>query len=238
MGFFDFLTKVDRYAGHAPASINRLDTRRRFIVSPFETEIRGKRVLDLASHDGRWSYALASAGASEVVGIEGRPELIEQFAGFPDDEIRSRVRFVEGDLFEELERLCVAGARFDVVAVFGIFYHVMDHYRLLRLIARLQPELVIIDSEWMIHDGPMIRVVLEDTRKILNAIPSETDRIMAPKGVPSRKALEIMATTLGYRTEWVDWEKLPQGERTKLPDYFRTPPSVNRRGTCALRPAS
>lgn len=238
MGFFDFLEHLDRYVDHAAASINRLDTRRRFIVTPFEADIRGRRILDLGSHDGRWSYALAAAGASEVVGIEGRPELIEQFVGFPDDEIRARVRFVEGDLFEELERMVDTGARFDVVAVYGVFYHVMDHYRLLRLIAGLQPDLVIIDSEWMIHDGPLIRVVLEDTRKILNAIPYDGDHVMTPKGVPTRKALEMMASTLGYGAEWVDWELLPQAERAKLPDYFRTPPSVNRRGTCVLRPAS
>ena len=237
MGFFDFLAHLERYEDRAPRSIKRLDTRRRFIVTPFEADIRGKRVLDIASHDGRWSYALSAAGASEVVGIEGRHELIEQFTSYPDDEIRSRVRFVEGDLFEELEHMVETGARFDVVAVYGIFYHVMDHYRLLRLIARLQPELVIIDSEWMIHDAPLIRVVLEDTRKILNAIPGGTDQVMAPKGVPTRKALEVMTTGLGYRTEWVDWECLPQRERAGLSDYFRTPPSVNRRGTCALRPA-
>ena len=236
MGFFDFLASTERYAGRR-AGIKRLDVRRDLIVTPFEDDIRGRRVLDLASHDGRWSYALAAAGASEVVGIEGRPELIETFAGFPDDDVRARVRFVEGDLFEQLEGMVAAGERFDVVAVYGIFYHVMDHYRLLRLIAKVRPQLVIIDSEWMIQRGPMIRVVLEDTRKILNAIPEDHRQVMAPKGIPSRTALELMATALGYRTEWVDWERLPRRRRQVVADYFRTPPSPNRRGTCALRPA-
>ena len=113
----------------------------------------------------------------------------------------------------------------------------MDHYRLLRLVSRLQPELVIIDSEWLIHDGPMIRVVLEDTRKILNAIANDPGQVMAPKGVPSRGALEMMAGTLGYRTEWMDWDQLPRRRRRPVADYFRTPPAHNRRGTCALRPS-
>lgn len=236
MGFFDFLADVEHYVDRG-AEITRLDLRRDFIVTPFADDIRGGRVLDIASHDGRWSYALAAAGAAEVVGIEGRPELIERFTDFPDDDVRARVRFVEGDLFEELERLGEAGERFDVVALYGIFYHVMDHYRLLRLVARLRPGLVVVDSEWMLHRGPMIRVVLEDTRKILNAIPGEPDQVMAPKGVVSRKAMELMATTLGYRTEWVDWERLPRRRRKEVGDYFRTSPSPNRRGTCVLRPS-
>jgi predicted RNA methylase len=44
--------------------------------APFASEISGARVLDLASHDGRWSYAFAGVGAASVVGIEGRQEMI------------------------------------------------------------------------------------------------------------------------------------------------------------------
>ena len=62
MGFFDFLDNTTRYGGKR-TNIGRLDRRREFIVEPYADEIKDARVLDLASHDGRWAYALAAAGA-------------------------------------------------------------------------------------------------------------------------------------------------------------------------------
>jgi protein-L-isoaspartate O-methyltransferase len=37
----------------------------------------GASVLDIASHDGRWSFAALQAGAASVVGVEGRRELVD-----------------------------------------------------------------------------------------------------------------------------------------------------------------
>ena len=34
-------------------------------------------MLDIASHDGRWSMAALDAGARHVIGVEGRPELVD-----------------------------------------------------------------------------------------------------------------------------------------------------------------
>src|SRR5262245_36226628 len=150
MGFFDFLQTSARYAGE-DANLNRLEQRRRFIVEPYVDDLSGARVLDLACNDGRWSYALAAAGAREVVGVEARPELIDQFTQFPDDEHTAKVSLIAGDFFDVLPRLIEAGERFDVVAIYGVFYHIMDHYRLLKLVQRLEPRLIVIDSEFIVH---------------------------------------------------------------------------------------
>lgn len=40
-------------------------------------QLAGRRVLEIASHDGRWSFAAVTAGASCVVGVESRSELID-----------------------------------------------------------------------------------------------------------------------------------------------------------------
>ena len=39
--------------------------------------IENSRILDLASHDGRWSFAALMNKASKVVGIEGKRHLVE-----------------------------------------------------------------------------------------------------------------------------------------------------------------
>jgi len=235
MGFFDFLRDNPRYSG-TPGGVKRLNKRYRFLVRPYVDELAGASVLDLASHDGRWSYALSSAGAREVVGVEFRQELIDQFASYPAGEAKDRVGFVQGDVYEVLPRLAAEGRRFDVVAVYGLLYHVMDHYGLLKQIARFEPRLVIIDSEFYMTPDPVIRVIRETTDHHLHSIEHVPGQVIAPALVPSRSALEVMASTLGYGVEWADWERIPPEHRGTVGSYYREPPEWKRRYTCALRP--
>lgn len=84
--FFDFLNEIEEYDD---TSIARMKLRHSYLVEPFEKDIQGARVLDIAAHDGRWSYALAAAGAAEVYGIEARSELIEKFANYPERDFKN-----------------------------------------------------------------------------------------------------------------------------------------------------
>ena len=236
-GFFDFLEANPRYAGKR-LNLNRLNQRHEFLVRPYVAELAGAKVLDLASHDGRWSFALSSAGAASVVGIEGRADLIEQFADYPEGDAKDRITLVNGDVYDELPKLIERGETFDVVAVYGLYYHLMDHYGLLKLIKQLAPGLVIIDSEFHLSDAPTIRLALESTDSHLNSLAHEAEQEIAPVGIPSGRAMELMAGTLGYAVEWADWDALPRSRRGGLKAYYRTPPAWKRRGTCALRPRS
>lgn len=71
-GLFDFLTELPPYDDNE-TTIYRLNQRHKLIIDPFGPQIEGARVLDIAAHDGRWSYALAAAGAAEVVGSRRGP---------------------------------------------------------------------------------------------------------------------------------------------------------------------
>lgn len=235
MGFFDFLRDSPRYAA-TPGSVNRLNRRHQFLVEPFAADLADASVLDLASHDGRWSYALSAAGAREVVGIEARAEVMAQFDSYPAGPVKDRVSFLEGDIYDVLPRLVAEGRRFDVVAVYGLLYHVMDHYLLLKLIARLEPRLVVIDSEFFMSPDPVVRIIRETTDQKLHSIAHVPGQVKAPAGIPSRAALESMADTLGYGVEWADWERLPQRRRRGLASYYREAPEWKRRDTCWLRP--
>lgn len=233
MGFFDFLSSVARYSSDDYA-IGRLNQRHRKLIEPLRAELEGARVLDLAAHDGRWSYAFAAAGAAEVVGIEGRAHLIARFAEFPQDAAAARVRLRCGDIFDGMEADLAAGASYDVIGVLGIFYHIMDHFRLLQLVTRFKPRLVLIDSEFSLRPGQVIELLREDPGKDLNALAQVEGQEKALIGIPSLSALEAMADVLGYRTEWVDWSDLRPNKRRFVADYFR--PKIKRRATCLLRP--
>src|SRR4051795_7628198 len=54
----------------------RLNLRHEAIFGEDGDLFAGARVLDVASHDGRWSLAALEAGAASVLGIEARPDLV------------------------------------------------------------------------------------------------------------------------------------------------------------------
>jgi len=219
--------------GASPEMTRRLRKRHALVVDPYLAEIAGARVLDLGAHDGRWCYAFARAGAREVVGVEPRAALIEGFARFPDDEARARVALIEGEAMPALEAFGEAGERFDVVAVLGLFYHLMDHFRLLWLIRQLGPRLVIVDSDFSLAKAPVIELVRERTDKPLNAVAQIGGQTRAIKGVPSFAAMEAMADALDHDVAWGDPSVLAD-DREGVRDYFRE--RKVRRAVCALRP--
>ena len=83
------------------ASPARLNLRHEAMIEPNRDILAGARVIDLASHDGRWSFAAHEAGAAHVTGVEARRPMVEAarrtFAGYgvPSD----RYTFIRGDLF-------------------------------------------------------------------------------------------------------------------------------------------
>lgn len=232
MAFFDFLHDLD---GYTPDMVTRMKRRHERIVTPFSAELAGARVLDLADHDGRWSYALAEH-AAEVVGVEPRPELVDRFALYPQDALHRRVTLVCADIYRDLDTRIAAEETFDVVALFGIFYHVMDHYGLLAKVTQLRPKLILIDSEFIIDRNPMIQMVKERTDNPLNAIAHVPGQEVTLKGVPSTAAMDRMAEVLGHACGWADWDSLPFDQRDTVRDYFRD--TKMRRRTCVLRPIS
>ena len=233
MGFFDFIADLPHYADHS-APVARMNKRFEALIAPFADQIDGARVLDLASHDGRWCYAFAGAGAASVVGIEGRQDMVDKFADYPDKALKDRVTLRVGDLFEGMEQAIRDGERYDVIGVFGILYHVMDHFRLFQLARQLKPQLIIVDSEFMLRPAPMMMLKTERTSNVLNAIPQYEGQERAIKAVPSFKAMDWIADALGFDTEWIDWDARAPDDRRGVSDYYRD--KDMRRGTCALRP--
>ena len=138
------------------ASLARINARYRVLIHENRDLFDGARVLDLASHDGRFSLAVLLTGAAEVVGIEHDRQLTDHAAEHMErhDIDPSRYRFERRDLFQSFLDL----GRFDVVLCFGILYHVNDHLHLLSNIAEVEPKNVIIDSNVSKRDGAVIEL--------------------------------------------------------------------------------
>ncbi len=235
MAFFDFIRTLPAYAT-GPDMTDRMNWRHKFLISAYENDIKDASVLDLGANDGRWSYAFAGAGADRVTGIEARARLIAEFKHFPDPRLRARVDLRCQDIFEAIRSDIANGVTYDVIAVFGVFYHIMDHFGLLRLLRDLDPKLIIIDSEFIQRDNPVIQLVKERTDIDINAAPQIPNQKTAVVGIPTFRAMDVMAEALDYELEWADWTIVPQEHHWLAPEYFRPATGQRRRATVALRP--
>jgi hypothetical protein len=82
----------------------------------------------------------------------------------------------------------------------------------------------------------MVTLMREATANPLNAAPQFEGQVRAVKGIPSRKALEMMADALDFEVRWSDWDRLRPTQRRGVSDYFRPAQSGMRRATCSLWP--
>jgi protein-L-isoaspartate O-methyltransferase len=219
-GFFD---QFDRFYTTSKTSPypERLNCRFEAIVAKNKELYSGKRVLDIASHDGRWSFAALSAGASHVLGIEPREELVENaratLAYYNVEE--SRYSFERGDVFNFIQ-----GRQFDVVLCLGFYYHTIRHAELLDLIERTGAKFVVIDTEVTpsIQQGPVTatgdpRLVHQNPYEIQVLRDPVDDEQMAWSdsmtrngytivGRPSRAAIAFLADHFGFSCEQFDWK--------------------------------
>jgi SAM-dependent methyltransferase len=165
------------------------------------------RVLDLASHDGRYSFAALKTGAAHVTGVEVRQSLIdraqEAFAFYDQDP--ETYRFVQGDMFEVLER-----EKFDVdvVLCFGFMYHTYRHTELMYRLHKLAPRHMIIDTLVTRDTQRTLRMIREQD---VDDIRSAAKDAYAARRVlvlrPSVPALELLVRSYGFEVESMyDWK--------------------------------
>ncbi|MDI6909140.1 class I SAM-dependent methyltransferase [Nocardioides sp.] len=213
----------------------RLNLRHDAIFAEHADLFSGARVLDIASHDGRWSMAALDAGAAFVLGVEARPELVDRadatLRRYGVDE--ARFRFVAGDVFEVLAH---EEPQVDVVLCLGFLYHTLRHNELFTRIRRTGATHLLLDTE--IHRGaePVVRLADEHVARQGNAVAdafSYGDTVLT--GRPTLAALDLLARTQGFDVERLsDWDGLLRDnpEADQVRDY-----RIGRRATLRLRRA-
>jgi hypothetical protein len=222
--------------GYDPVVLNRTNARFQQFIGPFEREIVGSRVLDLASHDGRWTFAALKLGANHVTGIEARLELIDRGKHiFANPKFNGRYDFLQGDIFDVMPELLKKKSGFDVVFCLGIFYHVMDHFRLLRLIRDFCPRLVVLDTGLIDDEKPYISLTTERNDSVVNAIPISDAEKQSVVGIVSKGGLIVMCKALGFSVNFLSWSPENFRNRAGLTDYFEQGRDKRRRFSVILR---
>jgi SAM-dependent methyltransferase len=167
----------------------------------------GARVLDLASHDGRYSFAALKTGAAHVTGVEVRQSLIdraqEAFTFYGQDP--ETFRFVRGDIFEVLAR-----EKFDVdvVLCFGFLYHTYRHTELMYRLRDLAPRHLIVDTLVTRGTHPTLRLIREDDVEEIHSAAQDAysvGRVLVLR--PSVPALQLLLRSYGFQVESMyDWK--------------------------------
>jgi hypothetical protein len=174
----------------------------------------GARVLDLASHDGRFSFAALKAGAAHVTGVEVRQGLIdkaqETFAFYGQDP--ETYRFVCGDVFDVL-----AQEKFDVdvVLCLGYLYHTYRHTELMYRLHHVAPQHLIVDT--MVTpdmDEPNLRVIGEPNADDIRSAAQDdfsVGRVLVLR--PSVPAVQMLLHAYGFEIESMyDWQSRLAGK--------------------------
>ncbi|WP_243059918.1 methyltransferase domain-containing protein [Nocardioides sp. SR21] len=228
--FFDDHPEFKETSNTASTTV-RLNWRHHAMIESNSDLLVGARVLDIASHDGRWSMAALEAGAEQVVGVEGRPEFVERAYenlrknGVPDD----RYRFIGGDIFDVL-----AGpdehelGRFDVVLCLGFVYHTLRYSELLGGIRGLGPRHVVVDTKVTVTDSKVIFLGVDRVDVEGQAVESDQayNNLMLV-GHPSPSALATMLDVYDFdvvrRFPWATLiEEHPSLKRRRAMGAYRS----------------
>jgi hypothetical protein len=206
----------------------RLNHRYSVLIDNNRDLIAGRRILDLASHDGRWSLAALGVGATHVTGIETRAHLVENARAnclaYGVDPCR--FRFVQGDVFDVLRDR--VAEHIDTVFCLGFFYHVARHVELIALIDRLNPKAVILDTAISPAEGCSMDWIQEAVTDEPNAGPDPLTRNgQGLVGVPTRAAVHLLWSHFGYNVSELDWTPyLKENAAVGIDDYL-----VNKRAS-------
>ena len=207
MGFFDSYPRFLE-TSKTGTNLNRLNKRHDAIFASAPRLFAGARILDIASHDGRWAFASLKAGASHVVGIEPREYLIasakENLELYNYDQ--RQFLFVQGDVFKWLES---AREQFDVVLCLGFFYHTYRHAELMSLIKRCKPKALILDT--LVHktEGLLSLFSREAAADEANAVLENSSFAgMTYVASPSPALLRDYLDAYGFSFTEVDWRSL------------------------------
>jgi len=218
-GFFDFYSSF-LSTSHTGSSLNRLNARYDAIIGNNRSIFNGARVLDIASHDGRWSFAALKANSSHVLGIEGRDYLVENAKSHMINHgvDKSRYTFRQGDINREI--MNIPSGSLDVILCLGYFYHTMHHQLLLSEIKRIAPKYLIMDTNISTNPSPIIELRVEDAKEEHASIKTQ-DYVnhSALVGNPSRKAMELMLKHTGFKFKFYPWLKSGIKNWKGLEDY-------------------
>ena len=234
--------------GLARQNPNRLNWRCELLLTRNQEHIKNKRVLDIASNDGRFSYASLKLGAIHVTGVEGRQQSVEKAT----ENLRKKrfdpanFRFITGDIFDYLSQF--ESGQFDTILCLGFFYRTVKQPQLLSELRRLQPKTIILDTDvakvprilrnlkllkgTKLYDNLIglgsrlgINPLLSGNYFVYKYVDSSPEKILTTIdplnviAIPTHKVLRMLLKAYGYSFWQIDWKTGEIKNWVGLQDY-------------------
>ena len=224
MGFFerhDRFFETSRVGTRLPGGDRspRLTYRYEAIIGRNRAIYQEARVLDLASHDGRWSLAALDAGAATVIGIEGRHRYVaaayKTFAAYNVD--ADRYTFLQGDVPSAMGAFDPGS--FDLILCLGIFYHSVRHYEFFDQFYRLGAGHIILDTEVDRGEGALIRFRRENDDGEFGSLRSTKGLPHSLVGIPSYSMIEMLCDYFRFTWRVIDWRSFGIEKWDGIEDY-------------------
>ncbi len=119
------------------------DTTHRTRIIEFFTEVKGRTFLDIGGADGYEGRALSARGAASAVTLEGKESLYQHALKAAKLFSHPNHAVIRGDarVIDELGL-----GRFDVVCCFGLLYHMSNPFNLLKRIAHVADDLLLLET--------------------------------------------------------------------------------------------
>ena len=188
----------------------------------------GKRVVDIGSHDGRWSFCALQHGASFVMGIEAHDDTIEHGVanyrqyGIAED----KFKFLAGDVFKVIQKLDPdrPGERFDIGLCLGFLYHTTRHFETIEQLCRLGCRTLLVETNVMQDEkDTKVKYRLEDVGPRHNAF-SETGVVnqKTVSAIPSVSAMVLLLESFGFKVRILPLPPLDpvsEGGEDQMPDF-------------------
>lgn len=219
--FFDEYPRFTQ-TSQTSADLTLLNLRHKAIIEANVGVLKDARVLDIASHDGRWSFAAMKAGATHVTGVEAREHLVAHahstFTEYRADP--ATYDLVNADVFAYLAQ---RPPQVDVVLCLGFLYHTLRYPELFHGIRATGAPYLVVDTMVTKSKAAVISVIADKTHVEANAVADQySPGKRALAGFPSASALDTMLGTYGYKLESrFDWDQIiPQRpQRGPVRDY-------------------
>lgn len=199
-GFFSNHARFGKTSTVA-SNLKRLDFRYSHIIERNKALLEGMRVLDIASHDARFTFAaLVGANARHVTGIEARQNLVDNAEknlahfGVPEDQFT----LVCGDVFEKLRD--IEHGSIDTAMVLGFLYHTARQYELISMISEIGVKNIIVDSLVLGKTkAPIIKLEWEGTTADAKIWDASRSKVLS--STPSAAALRMILEEFGYKVD-------------------------------------
>lgn len=159
--------------------------------------LRGRVVLDLACHTGASTQCIIDNGCESALGVDIRPELIEQARA----SVTGPAEFYVGNITDSNLIPNLVG-RAQAVVCLGVLYHLYNHFDFLSLILQPHIEHVIIETEFGPESlNPEMFWGFENTSSKWHGW---NDRVnIIPHGSPNLSWILNSAEIFGFGCDWL-----------------------------------